>query len=42
MQCQFETDFCGFDVTGDKTFNFSRVQGQEQGQGPQQDAQGSR
>ena len=44
IECTFETDFCGFEVTGLPSFKFSRLQGEHMGngEGPLEDAQGSR
>ena len=43
LQCGFETDFCGFEVSGDPYFNFTRSKGEdvEEGQGPTEDADGN-
>ena len=45
MECDFETDFCGFEVSGSKTFNFTREQAghiSDSQDGPLFDHSGSR
>ena len=41
--CGFESDFCGFEVTGEQSFKFSIVQGGSMTEeGPTEDSSGSR
>jgi hypothetical protein len=45
IQCEFETDFCGFEVTGTDYFNFTIKQGEEVANaddGPQMDHTGNK